>query len=410
MKKMLNVDDARALILERMPRMGTETVALDAAAGRVAGAELRSRRDLPGFDNSAMDGYAVRAADIESAPVTLPLVSQQIAGGARVPALEAGQAARIMTGAPVPEGADTVVMREMTDESNVGDDEPPAGSGEVVFERAVELAANIRRRGEDVAEGDVVVAPGQVIKPEALNLIAASGHASVVVSRRPKVAVIASGDEIVEVGSPAGPDDVINSNAHAIAAAARMMGAEAHIIGIAKDTLEDHVRLLEAASFADVVLTIGGVSVGTHDFVKPAMEQAGFPLELWKVAMRPGKPLAFSTQGARAAFGVPGNPVSSLVSFRLFVAPALRRMMGVEDVVERPMPARFEGEPYEKRKDLRYFARADARVDDHGVVVALGGKQSSGQISGMATANALCVINEGIEEVRAGDQVGVLWL
>lgn len=407
---MISVEEARRTILDRIEPLGAETVTLGEAAGRVLAEPLTSLRNLPPADNSAMDGYGVRASDVEGAseasPVRLPVVGAQLAGGAPVEEVPPGRAARIMTGAPIPPGVDAVVMRELCDESDVNDD----GTGTVAVKRAVPVGEAIRRMGEDVTLGGEVGRPGLRLTPGRINLLASAGHVSVRVHRRPVVAILASGDELKELGEPFTDDDILNSNAHAVAAAVRSAGAIPHLIGIAKDTLEDHRRKIDEAAFADALLTIGGVSMGTHDFVRPALEALGVTLDFWKVAMRPGKPLAFGRRGAQAIFGLPGNPVSSLVGFELFVRPALLKMMGAEHPVRRPVKATLVGEGMKKKKGVAFYARARAELGDEGFAVRLEQKQGSGQISGLAWANALCVLDVETEAVKDGDRVEVLLL
>lgn len=407
------VEEARAHILERTPTLPAESLFLGDAAGRLLAEELASFRNLPPADNSAMDGYGVRAADCagasDDAPKALKVLGPVLAGDSvvgRAPVGE-GEAVRIMTGAPIPPGVDAVIMREQTDEDGVGDDH----TGTVNVKIAPDAGAHIRRKGEDVGEGRMVGKPGQPITAARLNLLASAGHVVVQVRRRPRVAIFASGDELRELGRPATDDDIINSNAHAIAAAVRAAGAVPQMLGIAADTLEDHVKRIEAAGFADVLLTIGGVSMGTHDFVRPAFEKVGADLEFWKVAMRPGKPLAFGRRGEQLVFGLPGNPVSSQVSFELFVRPALRRMMGQQEVVRRTMKATLVDSSFKKRPGVAFYARAQATMGDDGRLTAkVSSKQSSGQISAMAEGNALVVIPREAEGVSAGDEVDVLLL
>lgn len=407
---MIPVEEARRIILERVTPLGAETVFLGDAASRVLAEPLVSLRNLPPSDNSAMDGYGVRADDVKGAspdrPVRLPLVGAQLAGGPSVAEVPPGRAVRIMTGAPIPPGVDAVVMRELCDESEV----TAEGGGTVAIQRAVPVGEAIRKKGEDVAAGGEVGRPGLVLEPGRINLLASAGHATVRVHRRPRVALLASGDELKELGQPFGDDDILNSNVHALAAAVAQAGAEPHLVGIARDTLDDHRRHIEAAAFADVLLTIGGVSMGTHDFVRPALEALGVTLDFWKVAMRPGKPLAFGRRDGQVIFGLPGNPVSSLVGFELFVRPALLKMMGQERVVRRSVKALLVGGGMKKKKGVAFYARARAVLTDEGFTVALEEKQGSGQISGLAWANALCVVAPDVEEVKEGDRVDVLLL
>lgn len=408
---MLSVSVARQKILDAVTPLGAERVWLPEALGRALSSPIVSDRDLPGADNSAMDGYAVRAIDVEAAstvaPVRLPLVGEQRAGGAALGPVPSGYAARIMTGAFMPPGVDAVIMREQTDEGAV----TAEGAGEVAVLHAAKAGENIRRRGEDVMRGECIAALGDVVTPGRLNLLAATGQVTVEVHRRPRVCILASGDELKELGQPFGALDVLNSNAHAIAATVRSSGAIAELIGIAADSLDDHIRCIERARGADVLVTIGGVSVGTHDFVKPALTAVGATLELWKVAMRPGKPVAFGTWGKQLVFGLPGNPVSSQVSFELFVRPALLRLQGHLACVPHPVRARLVGRGMTKKAGFRMFARACAFVGDDGAIkVTLDEKQGSGQVSGLARANALCVLAEDQTSIGDGDLVEVMLL
>ncbi len=409
---LLSVDEARARILAALSPLSQETVPVADAGGRVLAEALHSRRDLPAFDNSAMDGVGVRVADVASAspssPVRLALSGSSLAGaappGEGAGGLAAGSAARIMTGAPVPAGVEAVVMREQTSEAEVA-----AGFVSVLAPAAP--GQNVRRRGEDVRAGDVVGRPGDVVTPARLNLLLAAGLTSARAVRRPSVAVLASGDELVEVGEPLGPGDVVNSNAHAVAAAARTAGCDAHLLGIARDTLEDHVRMLEGASRFDVVLTIGGVSMGTHDFVRPALERLGVTLDLWRVAMKPGKPVAFGAfPDGRVVFGLPGNPVSAMVSFELFVRPALARLQGRAATVRPLWPAILVDSDVKKRPGLEHWARGSARLVDGKLHVRVLEGQGSHRISVLARANALVRFPRDGAGGVAGDAVDVLLL
>lgn len=408
---MLSVSVARQKILDGVTPLGAERVFLPEALGRALYSPVVSARDLPGADNSAMDGYAVRAVDVETAstaaPVRLPLVGEQRAGGAALGPVPAGHAARIMTGAFLPPGVDAVIMREQAHEDEVTTE----GAGTVAVLHAAKAGEHIRQRGEDVMRGECIAAAGDVVTPGRLNLLAAAGEVAVSVHRRPRVCVLASGDELRELGQPYGALDVLNSNAYAIAASVRSSGAIAEVIGIAADSLEDHIACIERARGADVLVTIGGVSVGTHDFVKPALTAVGATLELWKVAMRPGKPVAFGVWGKQLVFGLPGNPVSSQVSFELFVKPALLRLQGHRACSPRPVRARLLGRGMSKKPGFRTFARACAAVGDDGrLTVTLDEKQGSGQVSGLARANALCVLAEEQTSLEDGDLVEVMLL
>jgi molybdopterin molybdotransferase len=406
---MITVDEARAKILSRAHPLPAETLFIGDAANRVIADDMRSERFMPPADNSAMDGYGVRAVDVITArseePVSLRVERAILAGatGRDAIALTPGCAVRIMTGAPIPQGVDAVVMREDTDETAVHE-----GEGVVRVRRAVTAGENVRRRGEDVERGGLVARAGQVVTPARLNLLASAGHVVVKVHRRPVVAILASGDELRELGTSTSDDDILNSNAHAVAAMARDAWALPQMVGIANDTLEDHVRRIGAASFADVLITIGGVSMGTHDFVRPALEEVGVDLSFWKIAMRPGKPLAFGRRGHQLVFGLPGNPVSSQVTFELFVRPALLRLGGREETVRTMHRAVLVGERFVKKAGMVFYARARASFVDGKLEARILGKQGSGQISGLADANALVAIESERTVVEPGDEVRAL--
>jgi len=401
------VDVARAHILAACGPLGVERVALsDVAldpAPRFLGAPTASTRNLPPFDNSAMDGYAV--GPLEAGGSTLRLVGQSLAGHGTDVVVGAGEAIAITTGAPIPRGTFAVVMREQCDESRVKE-------GVVVVTHVPKAGEHIRRTGEDVARGRVVAGVGARLTPARLNLLWSAGHVAVDVVRRPTVAILASGDELKEIGAALTDDDVVNSNAWAIAAACRRLGCQVRLLGIASDTLEDHVRRMEIDD-VDVLLTIGGVSVGSHDFVRPALEQLGAELTLWRLAMRPGKPLAFGAlpRGRRPVhfFGLPGNPVSAMVTFRLFVQPALLRLAGADAVDdERRLAVLGDARAFTKKAGLAFYARAVIGRDGDRVVVTTVDRQGSGQISGLADANALACFPADAERIEPGQLVEVL--
>ncbi|MBI1947725.1 MAG: molybdopterin molybdotransferase MoeA [Deltaproteobacteria bacterium] len=409
--ELLGVDEARARMLDAVAPLADETVPLVEAAGRALAAELRALRSLPGFDNSAMDGVGVRVADVtgasDAAPVTLRLVGEALAGGAAATAsLAGGEAVRIMTGAAIPPGVEAVVMREHTDERDVE-------RGLIHVKAAAPAGQHVRRVGEDVRQGGVVGRAGDVITPARLNLVLAAGHVSARVVRRPMVAVLASGDELCEVGAPLDERAVINSNAHAIAAAVRAAGGEARLLGIARDSLADHVAHIREAAFADVLLTVGGVSMGTHDFVRPALAEVGCTLSLWRVAMRPGKPVAFGTSdggSARYVVGLPGNPVSAMVGFELFVRPALRKLLGVSSPWTRPLHWATLAEGTKKKAGLEHWARARVTRADGALIATLLDAQGSHQISGLADADALVRLPRAATTLAAGERVEAMLL
>ena len=409
-RPLLPVDDALQQILAACTALPAQRCALtDIALGdsvRVLAREVRSARAIPAFTNSAMDGYAVNVDRTSS--LLLRLVGTSRAGHGTAVALAAGDAVAITTGAPLPAGTTAVVMREHCDESRVGD-------GVVVIERLPVVGEHIRRRGEDVDVDAVVGRAGDVLTPARLNLLWSAGVVEVDVVRRPTVAVMASGDELREVGDGFTDDDVINSNAWAIAAACRRLGCQVRLLGIATDTLDSHAQrmgLVVNDDDIDVLLTIGGVSMGSHDFVRPALQQLGATLSVWKLAMRPGKPLAFGAlpRAGRDVvfFGLPGNPVSALVTFELFVRPALLILGGRRHddvVVPRRCGVLADPVAFVKKTGLAVFARATTTMVDGAVQVSTLDRQGSGQISGLAEATALCCFTADSSVVSPGDDV-----
>ncbi len=419
-----SVDDARARLLALCPPLGSERVPLTSIAldpvARVLSSLTTSLRALPPFDNSAMDGYGVRAADIRvpgdggsgAQGTQLRIVGTSLAGHGASEGLTAGTCVAITTGAPLSPGIDAVVMRELCDESQVK-------AGIVVVKHAPKPGEHLRRRGEDVVVGGVVGAVGDVVTPARLNLLLSAGHVNVDVFRRPTVGVLASGDELREIGEGAfqegvGDDIIVNSNAWAVAMTAQRHGARVRLLGIAGDSLAAHVAKMDVDD-VDVLVTIGGVSMGSHDFVRPALEQLGATLHLWKIAMRPGKPLAVGTLPRRGrpiiVLGLPGNPVSAQVTFALFGVPLLRALQGHRDVLPTTTTAVLRDErAFVKKKGLAFFARAVVDHGPGGPTVTTLERQGSGQISGLAAANALCCFAADAERIEPGAVVEVVAL
>ncbi len=391
---MLSVADAARAVIERVPRLDRELVPLDAARGRVLAADIVAARALPGFDNSAMDGYAARSADL---PGTLPIAAVVAAGQLRIDPVPERAAVRIFTGAPMPPGADTVVIQE---------DARPGGDR--VGLPAAPPGDNVRVVGEDVAIGDTVLTAGTRLGGWDIGLCAALGITVVPVARAPRVALIATGDELVDVTTPPGTGQLVDSSVHALEALVREAGGVADRLGIARDDLGSLADRFAAALGYDVVITTGGVSVGDRDYVRAALDAAGITLELYKIAMKPGKPFAFGMRpaarpGDRPApvFGLPGNPVSTIVAFELFLRPALLAMQGAA-VIERPRATVRVAGGYRKDAGRAHYLRAHVVRDGEQLIASPHPKQGSAMLSSLVGCNALVVIGAEITELLPG--------
>jgi len=394
---MLSVAEAWARIRAELRPLPIERVSVSDADGRVLAEPVVSGRDLPPCDNSAMDGFAVRAADV---PGTLSVRGVSAAGDAPDSELAAGAAMRIMTGAPVPRGADAVVMREDADDQ-----------GErVAFAETARPGQHIRRAGEDVAHGRRVLEPGAALGPGEIGLLAALGVADVPVFRRPRVAILSTGDELVDVDVEPGPGQIVNSNAYALAAAVREAGGVPVPAGIARDQLDDAVARIEQALDADVLVSSGGVSVGDYDVVKEAFERCGVELGFWKVAMKPGKPLAFGVKDGTPVFGLPGNPVSSMVVFELFGRPALRVLQGAreQDVLRPRVPVTLAVD-HPKKPGRAHFVRVRIERDGAELRALPTGDQGSGRTMSMVGVDALVEVPADSGPVAAGTPL-TAWL
>jgi len=370
-----------------------EMLGLDAALGRVLADPVHSTIDVPGWDNSAMDGYAVRTADLPSAGTRLK-VSQRIPAGTAPGPLAPGTAARIFTGAPVPHGADAVVMQEQTCQQD----------DEVIFNQVPKPGANIRRAGEDIESGSIIIDAGTRLQPQHLGLAASVGVAEVSVYKPPRVAVLASGDELLMPGQPLRPGMIYNSNIFTVSGLLQALGCEVLNLGQVADTLEaTKEALANAAQQADLVIASGGVSVGEEDHVKPAVEALG-ELNLWKIAIRPGKPLAFGHIGDTPFIGTPGNPVSLFVTFTLFARPFILKTMGQSEYLNRTIQATaaFDWPSPDKRREF-HRARLQRGADGSNVVEVYPSR-SSAVLSSVTWANGLVVLPEK-QVVRAGDPV-----
>jgi molybdopterin molybdotransferase len=407
----LTIDEALATLLEHIRTLPGEAASLEDAAGRTLALPVISPVDQPTWDNSAMDGFAVHAADIAGAspdePAQLRIVDDVRAGGFPSRAVGRGEATRIMTGAPVPAGADSVVRVEHT---------RPAGPGGIEVLNGADAGRNIRLRGEDVRAGESVLPAGRLLRAAEVGVLAMLGCTQPMVARRPRIALLATGDELVE---PDRLDDVvagthtINSNTPALAAALRATGCVPAPLGIARDDASDLRVRLERALDADALITTAGASVGEHDMVKDVLEEIGCRTLFWRVKIRPGSPFSFgiierSGRPSLPVFGLPGNPVSALVTFEILVRPALRRMVGRTDVYPPALHA-VAGEPVASPPGLVRFLRVRLRPGEDGIPRAyLTGPQGSGILTSVAAADALLVLPFDVAELAAGTAVRVV--
>jgi molybdopterin molybdotransferase len=392
------VASAQRRLLDDVGVLGPETVTLDAALGRILAEPISSQSELPGFDNSAMDGYAVRADDVAhataSAPVRLPVAGESRAGtvpGAHV----AGTAMRIMTGAPMPEGADTVVRQEDTSRDG----------RMVLIEVATPLGTSVRPRGADMRAGDTVIMPGQRLTSIDIGVAAALGRDRLLVGTRPRVALLATGDELVPAGTRPGRAQLVDSNSPMLSAAVREAGGVPTFLGIAHDSKDSVRAMLEAASASDLVVSSAGVSVGDHDWVREVAAELG-TISTWRVAMRPGKPVLIGRLGNAVFIGLPGNPVSSSVTFELFARPVIQRMQGAHELHRRRMRVRL-GEEMTKPAGLETYTRAVLRVssDDDLAHALSSGDQGSSMLHSLTRADCLVVLPAGLEHIPAGSVV-----
>ncbi len=399
---MISVDEHLARVLSVVKPLAPLDLGLLDAQGCVLDEDVVAPLPLPQFDNSAMDGYAVRTEDLAGPmPVVLPVIGDIAAGPASALRVQPGLCARIMTGAALPEGADAVVPLELTD----------GGVSHVRIDRAVDVGAYVRRAGEDVAAGETVLARGSSLGSASIGLAAAVGRTRVLVRPRPRVVVVSTGSELVEPGSPLGPGQIVDANSFALTAAAVEAGALAYRVGIVPDDARTLLATLEDQLVrADVLITSGGVSVGAYDVVKEVLSTVG-TVQFDKVGMQPGMPQGFGTIGpdSTPVFGLPGNPVSALVSFEVFVRPALRRMLGAEPL-ERPRVTAVATEALRSPAGKRSFVRVQLAVRKGAYVVTPVGGAGSHLLAGMARANALAVVPEDVEEIAAGDPVTVVLL
>lgn len=399
-RQSVSVAEARDLILGSLPAPTHEMVGLREACGRILAEEVRASAQIPPADNSAMDGFAVRAEDTARAPATLRVVEDLPAGRRARHKLGPGEAARIMTGAAIPEGADAVVMIERTEPGRADPD------AEVIVLESATPGQNVRRAGADVRPGTPVANSGSEVSPALVGMLAAIGRTALRVVTRPRVAVIATGDELVEPDRLEADGRIVSSNSWALQAAIAELGAEPVYLGISVDEPDRIEAAFRAALRCDAVVSTGGVSVGDRDWIKQVLADLGGRMSLWRVNMKPGAPLAFARIDGRPVFGLPGNPVSTLVTFEQFVRPALLRMRGHSRIF-RPVVRAVLAEDYDKPAGRMHFARVrlEQRADD--LYAFATGDQSSGVLLSMVRAEGLAIVGADATHIPAGTSVPV---
>ena len=407
---LLSVNEARERILSHFQPVTTETLPLAGCSNRVLAQDIAATSDLPPFNNSSMDGFAVRAADVIDAaagsPRNLRVVADIPAGSHPTISLAPEEAARIMTGASIPDGADAVIPVEDTNFDNR--DAGTSAPNEVQIFKTAKSGANIRPRGMDLRAGEVVLNKGRILKPQDLGLLAMLGFANVLVYRKPRIALFSSGDELLPVDAPLEEGKIRDSNSYALAALIEEAGAEVIRLGVAKDDPDSVKALLEKAVElnVDLILSSAGVSVGAFDFVKQVIESNG-KMDFWRVNMRPGKPLAFGEYKQVSFIGLPGNPVSSFVGFEVFVRPTLQRLRGSLNGGRPTVRVRCEEQIDSDGRES--YLRAQVHEEEGNFIARLTGHQGSGNLHSLVQANALLIIPAGVKCVPAGQEVNA-WL
>ncbi|MBE3557832.1 MAG: molybdopterin molybdotransferase MoeA [Ktedonobacteraceae bacterium] len=401
---MLSVEEALQRILDAVTPLETTQVPLSDALGLILAQDIIAQEDVPPFANSAMDGFALRSADSKARdgkPPRLRITGSVAAGYVAGHAVEEGTAMRIMTGAPVPAGADSVIQVELTHSEG-----PDSEWVEILQE--VAPGNNIRPAGEDMRRGQTILQLGSEIRTWEIGILATLGQASVPVVRRPRVAILGTGDEVVDINEPLQPGKIRNSNSYLLEAAVRQAGAEPHRLGVARDTVESLREKLSEAARYDLILTSGGVSVGEFDLVKDIMQERG-EINFWLINMRPGKPVAFGHIGGVPLLGLPGNPVSTAVTFELFGRPLLRKLMG-HTRLHRPQIEVIVEDGVQERAARRHYVRAHVEWREGRFVAHTTGKQGSHMLTSLLNANALVIVPEGGTQVRPGDTAQAIML
>ena len=392
----LSFESARSMILEKVNRLPHEPVSLLDAVGRVLAEDIFAPWDMPRWDNSAMDGFAVMAEDCIS--------GQQLTVEGYIPAgvsacgveVKTGHAVRIMTGAPTPAGCDTIVPIENTEEKD----------GRISIKGSVKRGDHLRVQGEDVPEGELVIVAGTILRPAEINMLASFGYQTVATYCRPKVAILSTGDELVEPGEELGPGQIINSNDYSLAAAVKEVGGEPILLGTARDDRDSLADKINAGLEADVLITTAGVSMGDRDLVCEILETQGVQRQFWKVDIKPGRPTAFGLKNGKPVFSLPGNPVSSMITFEEFVRPALLKMMGHQSVIKATIKATMK-EPVKKKAGRVQFLRVQVIRDGEQLFASSAGDQNTGIVRTLLRANGTAVLPAEREQIMAGEEVDV---
>ena len=401
---MISVDDALRKVLKAIKVIGKETIALRDSLGRVLAEDIYSDSDIPGFDNSAMDGYALNFTDTTKASVEDPKILEVIedvkAGDIPKKKLNKLQAIRIMTGAILPKDADAVVMVEVTKKVKI------KGKEFVEIYKCAKRNENVRRAGEDIKKGELVLRNGTLLNSAHIGVLASVGKSKVRVARKPMVAILATGNEVIDVNERLTPGKIRSSNSYTLYSQVISAGGIAKNLGIAKDTPSQLINKIKQSLGCDLLITSGGVSVGDYDLVKDILSKLGTNIEFWKVAMRPGKPMVFGLIRGIPVFGLPGNPVSSMVAFEVFVRPAIAKMLNQSAPSRKEAEAILQ-EDISKKKGLRYFLRGNTTWRNSSYQARTTGPQGSGILKSMAQANSLIILPEEKEFIKKGSKVKV---
>jgi molybdopterin molybdotransferase len=398
---MMPYEEALSIVLSHCPTLPTERVYLLDALGRVLAEDVISEEDRPSFDNSAMDGYAVHWEDIKDAPVELLVVGELPAGAEETFELPKGCAIKIFTGAPIPKGATAVVPVEYTEAKN----------GKVLIKEAFKEGANIRRKGEELKAGEVVLQKGTILRHYEIGLLASLNKVQVEVSRRPRVAVLSTGDEIKDLGEPiTKPSQIRTSNGYTLMAGISLAGGEPHYLGIVPDEPDRLKKALSQLEDYDVFITTGGVSMGDRDYIKTLVEEVGVKVHFHKVRIKPAKPILFGTykEGKGLFFGIPGNPVSCAMAFDLVVKPALLKMQSAKDYMPKTLWAKLKRDFSRRDAERREFVRAVLSLEEQQLVCDFSPKLQSHMLTSYVGANCYMVVKEGVKELKGGELVEVV--